>query len=263
MTTSDVAAERLAALEWQIELGADEALLDSPVDRFALPDPAKASQPAAKPPAPMPEQVADPLVAAETAAEGAKNLEALRDALAAYPHCTLRLGARNLVFSDGAPGARLMIVGEAPGRDEDLQGRPFVGRAGQLLDRMLGSVSLSRSAGDKEGAVYMTNILPWRPPQNRDPTAEEIGMMVPFVKRHIRLADPDVLVLMGNIACAALLGRRGITRLRGNWQEVAGKPTLPMFHPAYLLRQPAAKREAWADLLTLQARLRQLPDRPS
>jgi DNA polymerase len=150
-----------------------------------------------------------------------------------------------------------MLIGEAPGRDEDLQGKPFVGRAGQLLDRMLDAIGMGRTLPDAAASVYITNILPWRPPQNRDPTPEEIAMMLPFVARHVQLVDPDVLVLMGNISCQALLGRKGITRLRGTWAEALGKPALPMFHPAYLLRNPHAKREAWHDLLMLQARLRE------
>ena len=143
-----------------------------------------------------------------------------------------------------------MIVGEAPGRDEDREGRPFVGRAGQLLDRMLSAIGMSR-----ERDVYITNVLPWRPPQNRDPKPEEIAMMQPFLSRHIDLAAPKLLIVVGNISCQALLGRRGITRLRGNWQHVQGFPAMPMCHPAYLLRNPAAKREAWADLLEIRARL--------
>jgi DNA polymerase len=146
-----------------------------------------------------------------------------------------------------------MFVGEAPGRDEDQQGKPFVGRAGQLLDRMLEPVGLRRSEN-----VYITNVLPWRPPQNRDPKPDEIAMLRPFLKRHIALAKPDVLVIVGNISCQALLGKRGITRLRGQWTEAEGRPALPMFHPAYLLRNPPAKREAWSDMLELKARLRAL-----
>ncbi|MEL7117452.1 MAG: uracil-DNA glycosylase, partial [Pseudomonadota bacterium] len=134
----------------------------------------------------------------------------------------------------------------------------FVGRAGQLLDRMLDAIAMGRAHPDAAQSVYITNILPWRPPQNRDPKPEEIAMMLPFVERHIALADPQLIVLMGNISCQALLGRKGITRLRGNWQDVLGRPALPMFHPAYLLRNPQAKREAWADLLSLQDRLRSL-----
>ena len=116
---------------------------------------------------------------------------------------------------------------------------------------------MTRAAPDPEKALYITNILPWRPPQNRDPKPDEIAMMLPFVARHVALAGPDILVLMGNIACQALLGRRGITRLRGHWTQALERPALPMFHPAYLLRNPHAKREAWQDLLMLQARLKE------
>ncbi|MEM7631854.1 MAG: uracil-DNA glycosylase [Pseudomonadota bacterium] len=239
----------LAALAWQVELGVDECIGDAPVDRYATPAPVAAK--AAAVAAPLVEKTEDPVTAAAAAAAAAADLPDLRAALAAYEHCELKRGARNLVFSDGVPGARVMIVGEAPGRDEDREGKPFVGRAGQLLDRMLGAIDLSR-----EASVYITNVLPWRPPQNRDPKPDEIAMMQPFLHRHIALADPDVLVVVGNHACQALLGKRGITRLRGDWTEARGKPALPMFHPAYLLRNPAAKREAWADLLSLKARLR-------
>ena len=198
----------------------------------------------------------DPVAEARAAAGAAENLAALEAALAGFEHCELKPGARSLVFADGTPGARLMIIGEAPGRDEDIQGKPFVGRAGQLLDRMLAAIGLDRRASEPDRAVYITNILPWRPPQNREPTPEEIAMLRPFVERHVALAAPRLLVAMGNTSCQALLGRRGITRLRGQWAEAFGLPVLPMFHPAYLLRNPAAKREAWADLLALQARLR-------
>ena len=241
----------LATLRWQIELGADECISDAPVDRYALEvaTPKPKAQPAPAPSAIEAPQV-DLVAVAQAAANAAQDLEGLRDALNAYPHCDLRKGARNLVFSDGVPGSRVMIVGEAPGRDEDREGKPFVGRAGHLLDKMLNAIDLSR-----ESNVYITNVLPWRPPQNRDPKPEEIAMMRPFLERHIALAKPDFLMIMGNISCQALLGKRGITRLRGNWADAAGIPALPMFHPAYLLRNPAAKREAWADLLSLKARL--------
>ncbi|MEL6644509.1 MAG: uracil-DNA glycosylase [Pseudomonadota bacterium] len=244
--------EALAVLQWQVELGATEAISDAPVNRYDAPaQPKQALKPIDAPQA----EAADPVAAADASARAARSLDDLRDALAAYPHCELRKGARNLVFSDGNPSARLMIIGEAPGRDEDIEGRPFVGRAGQLLDKMLAAIEMGRALPDSESAVYITNILPWRPPQNRDPEAEEIAMMLPFVRRHIELVDPQVIVLMGNIACQALLGRKGITRLRGNWTEAAGRPTLPMFHPAYLLRNPAAKRDAWHDLLMLRHKL--------
>ena len=249
----------LALLDWQIALGATEAIGDLPVDRYALPerlDRAPARKPQAAPqvaPTLVPVLATDPVAEAEAAALAAPDLAALREAMAAFEHCALKRGARNLVFSDGIPGAPVMIVGEAPGRDEDREGRPFVGRAGQLLDRMLAAIDMGR---DREDApVYITNVLPWRPPQNRDPSPEEIAIMRPFLMRHIALARPRLLVVMGNISAQALLGKRGITRLRGTWTDAAGLPALPMFHPAYLLRNPPAKREAWADLLELKARL--------
>jgi len=242
-----------ALLDWQIELGATEAICDAPVDRYGLPD--KAVVPKAKvvvQAAPVVGIVErDAVQVAQAAAGAAQSLEALRAAMAGFELCELKKGARQLVFADGVPSARVMIIGEAPGRDEDREGRPFVGRAGHLLDQMLAAIDLDRVA-----SVYITNVLPWRPPQNRDPEPQEIAMMMPFLERHVALAAPDVVVLMGNISCQAVLGKRGITRLRGQWAQGFGKPVLPMFHPAYLLRQPSAKREAWADLLELQARLK-------
>lgn len=249
----------LAWLDWQVELGADEAIAEAPVNRFeaaavpvATPAPVAAPAVAATPPA----EDADPVVEARKAAARAGDLAQLAAEMAGFAHCDLRHGARNFVFCDGTPAARVMIVGEAPGRDEDMQGKPFVGRAGQLLDRMFDAIGLNRASPDAKEALYITNILPWRPPQNRDPSPAEIAMMLPFVQRHIDLAAPEVLVLMGNISCQGLLGRRGITRLRGTWQEVMARPAMPMFHPAFLLRQPPRKREAWADLLSIQSRLR-------
>ncbi len=246
--------EEKAALEWQIALGADEAIGEAPVDRYALanqkPAPAVAAEPMHQPPG------IDAVAVASDAAAAAGDLSSLRAAMDAYDHCELKRGARQLVFSDGQPNAKVMIIGEAPGRDEDIQGKPFVGRAGQFLDLMFSHIGLSRTSTDAEAALYITNVLPWRPPQNRDPREDEIAMMRPFLKRHVELIAPDIIVIMGNHACQALLGRRGITRLRGVWAEALGRPALPMFHPAYLLRNPAAKREAWADLLALKARLR-------
>ena len=245
----------MSALAWQIELGVDECIPDTAINRYEVAattvKPAAPDAPVAAPVVQGSPRAVDAVALARAAAQAAQDLEGLRAAMAAFEHCDLKRGARNLVFSDGVPGARAMIVGEAPGRDEDREGRPFVGRAGQLLDRMLAAIDLSR-----ESSVYITNVLPWRPPQNRDPKPEEIAMMQPFLQRHIALAGPEVLVVVGNHACQALLGKRGITRLRGEWTQAEGKPALPMFHPAYLLRNPAAKREAWADLLSLRARLR-------
>lgn len=247
-----------ALLEWQIELGATEAICDAPIDRYQAPAP-KPARVAVAPVAPVrvaPVSV-DPVAVARAAAAGATSLEALRDAIEGFDLCDLKKGARSLVFADGRPEARVMVIGEAPGADEDRLGRPFVGRAGQLLDKMLAAIDLGRDQADARQAVYITNVLPWRPPQNRDPLPEEVAMMLPFVEKHIELVAPEVLVLMGNHSCQALLGRRGITRLRGHWIEALGRPALPMFHPAYLLRNPQAKREAWHDLLMLQHKLRQ------
>ncbi|MCA0920603.1 uracil-DNA glycosylase [Pseudooceanicola nanhaiensis] len=251
-----------ALLEWQVELGATEAILDAPVNRFDLPkaEPAavtpktKDGRPVAPPP-PVDRAEPDAVEIARHAAQQCGSLEALQAALAAYEHCALKQGAKSLVFCDGHPGAKLMIIGEAPGRDEDREGKPFVGRAGQLLDRMLGAIGMDRRSDDPAKAVYITNVMPWRPPQNRDPEPKEIAMMLPFLQRHVALVKPDVLILMGNTSCQAGLGQRGILKLRGHWAEAFGRPAMPMTHPAYLLRQPLAKREAWADLLAIRARL--------
>ncbi|WP_120502169.1 uracil-DNA glycosylase family protein [Roseovarius sp. EL26] len=245
-----------ALLEWQVELGATEAICDAPINRYEAPEKPKPRKAAAQPAPAVATSDIDPVTDARRAAKAATSLPALQEALANYPHCDLKRGARNTVFADGNPAARLMLVGEAPGRDEDQQGKPFVGRAGQLLDKMLAAIGLSRTSDDPAQSAYITNVLPWRPPQNRDPKPEEIAMLLPFVERHVELANPDVIVLVGNISCQAALGRRGITRLRGQWTQAYGKPALPMFHPAYLLRNPHAKREAWADLLELKARLK-------
>lgn len=244
-----------ALLEWQMELGADECIGDAPVDRYALPDKlAKPNQPQPKPhltKGPVKQEERDAVAEAQAAAQAADTLEALRAAMEAFDLCDLKRGARNMVFADGIAGAPVMIIGEAPGREEDRMGRPFVGAAGQLLDRMFAAIDMGRDRAD--APLYITNTLPWRPPHNRDPKPEEIAMMKPFLLRHIALANPKVLVIMGNWACQALLAKRGITRLRGQWQQAADKPALPMFHPAYLLRNTAAKKEAWADLLSLKA----------
>ena len=259
----------MAALAWQVELGADEAICDAPVNRYreeTPPPPVEAPAPAPAPaqtpapasvhaaPASAPSE-ADPVAEARARAAGAATLGALAAAMADYDGCELKQGARSFVFADGNPQARVMVVGEAPGRDEDLQGRPFVGRAGQLLDRMFAAIGLSRTSADPAQALYITNLLPWRPPQNRDPSPQELAMMTPFVTRHIELADPAIVVTMGRFSLQALTGLSGITRVRGRWTQAAGRPCLPMLHPAYLLRNPASKREAWADLLELKARL--------
>lgn len=253
-----------AALLWQFDLGVEDWVLDAPLNRYDLPDAIKAAPIAASPAArrAAPAAVPDPpkvdaVAEARAIATQAQTLDALRTALAAFEHCEIKRGARNLVFADGLPGARVLILGEAPGAEEDREGRPFVGRAGQLLDEMLDAIGLSRAGTVPESAVYITNVLPWRPPGNRDPEPEEIAMMRPFVERHIALAGPEVIVVMGNTPLLALTGTRGILKTRGQWSQVLDRPLLPMVHPAYLLRNPVAKREAWEDLLALEARLAQ------
>lgn len=248
-----------ALLEWQVELGATEAILDAPVDRFSLetkaPKPAPVTAPAAQATVQQASAQPDPAQIAKQMAETAGSLDALQAALAGFEYCELKRGARNLVFSDGNPAAQVMIVGEAPGRDEDQQGKPFVGRAGQLLDKMLAAIGLDRQSQEPANAAYITNVVPWRPPQNREPSPDEIAMLTPFLLRHIALIKPTVVVAMGNISCQALLGKRGISKLRGQLQNSRDIDVIPMFHPAYLLRNPSAKKLAWADLLMLKAKL--------
>ncbi|HUL05791.1 MAG TPA: uracil-DNA glycosylase [Candidatus Acidoferrum sp.] len=253
-----------AALCWQVEAGADEAILDAPVDRYAA-----SARPAVKAVPVAPASVARapasaPLQAPTAAVQSARSLAAaarsvgeLAEALAAFDGCPLKRTATNLVFADGNPQARIMLIGEAPGADEDRLGKPFVGVSGQLLDRMLAAIGLDRTS------TYITNVIFWRPPGNRPPTAAEIAACLPFVERHIELVSPEVLVLLGAASAQTLLGRTdGITRLRGRWFsfESAGMarpvPAMAVYHPAYLLRQPAQKRAAWRDWLAILARLK-------
>ncbi|MCR0983231.1 uracil-DNA glycosylase [Roseomonas populi] len=267
-------AALLAALDLQIAWGADEALDEVPLDR-TRPRPAAAApatrpaapsgRPSATPPgvpaaprAPSPAAAIAFAPAAARAGElaaGADSLEALRAALAALDH-PLRETAGNLVLADGVAESGLVLIGEAPGADEDRQGKPFVGVSGRLLDRMLASIGVERARN-----AYLTNILPWRPPGNRTPTDAEMTVFTPFVLRHLALVRPRHVVLLGGTAAKALLRRNeGITRLRGRWHslDVPGLgtvPTLATLHPAYLLRQPAAKREAWTDLRLLRRAL--------
>jgi uracil-DNA glycosylase family 4 len=274
MTEAMTREALLAALRLQIDWGAEEALEAAPIDRTvprvvaaapvepvasAIPGmPPKGGREAA--PRALPARLAPPPGATRAAALAAQadSLAALRAAMAEFDASPLRETATNLVFADGVPESGLMLIGEAPGGDEDRLGRPFVGVSGQLLDRMLASVGLSR-----EQNFYITNILPFRPPGNRTPTDAEIGLFLPFVLRHITLAKPRQLVLLGGVAAKGLLrSKEGITRLRGRWHQVTTEegqtlPALATLHPAYLLRNPAAKRDAWLDLLLLRSRLAQ------
>ena len=247
----------LAALIWQVELGADEAILDAPVDRMAV-----APQPVPAKALPAEDRGSD----ADDAGAGALaascgSLDDLRRAMEGFEGCALKAGARNTVFADGNPASPLMIVGEAPGRDEDVAGKPFVGRSGQLLDRMLAALGRARGEADPARAAYITNVLPWRPPQNRDPSTDEALMLRAFLVRHIALAQPKVLITMGNAATKTLLETEtGITRMRGKWQSFMDIPVMPTFHPAALLRNPAQKREVWSDLLDVEAKLGEISD---
>ncbi|MBO0735219.1 MAG: uracil-DNA glycosylase [Alphaproteobacteria bacterium] len=262
----------LDLLRWYIEMGADEAVGTEPVNRLVpprIPEAAAAARPTARTPAPRSIAASPPAALSESAGEapqsarrlaaGVETLDALAAAVAAFEGCALKRTATNTVFADGNPKAAVMIIGEGPGADEDRIGRPFVGRAGQLLDRMLAAIGLDRNS------VLITNVVYWRPPGNRTPTAAEIASCLPFVLRHITLVRPQALVLCGGTAAGALLARgQGITRLRGRWFDLGVPgldqpvPTLPMFHPSFLLRTPERKREAWHDLLVLRARLDEL-----
>jgi DNA polymerase len=262
----------LALLRWYVEMGADEAIGAEAADRLASPEPSIQSPkipvtgsrqpprpvPAAPPPA-LTESLGEAAQSARRLASGADSIEALAALVAGFDGCPLRHTATNTVFTDGNPTAPVLIIGEAPGADEDRIGRPFVGRAGQLLDRMLAAIGLDRSS------VLITNVVYWRPPGNRTPTAAEIAACLPFAFRLIALVRPKILVLSGGTAAGALLPQgQGITRLRGRWFDLAVPgldervPTLPMFHPSFLLRTPARKREAWRDLLSLRSRLDEL-----
>jgi len=228
----------------------------APAPRTPQPTPAEA--PFAAPPAlsgqsaVLPDKVV--IDAARDLAASAASLEELRACLEAFEGCNLKLTAKTLVFADGNPDARLMFVGEAPGRDEDLQGLPFVGRSGQLLDRMLGAIGLDR------GSAYIANVVPWRPPGNRTPTPQETEICKPFIVRQIELVDPDVLVFLGAASAKTLLGvQDGIRKMRGRWmryktgeREVAAIAT---YHPAYLLRSPLEKRLSWRDFLAIRQQL--------
>lgn len=277
----------IALLEFHVAAGIDIALDDAPHDRFAeaLLAPPPRTAPAAarqittreidirppdrpdeirppaepsRPPTPLPRAATLPPdeVAADARlrAATADTLEELEAIVAAFDGCALKATAKRLVFADGRAGSRVMFVGEAPGADEDRTGKPFVGRAGQLLDRMLAAIGLRRED------VYIANVVPWRPPGNRTPTPQEIAICLPFLLRQIELAAPEIVVTVGASSTQALTGTRdGIMRIRGRWLDLASGDlrarVLPMLHPAYLLRSPIHKRLAWRDLRTLKRAL--------
>lgn len=292
--------DAIALLKWQLEAGCDAVLADMGVDKFApqvqslapmaapgtgpaarveARDPSQARRPERRPQGPQAPREAAPRAAppppvgaaaavqsAREVAASATDLEDLKAKFSAFDGCAIKQTARNFVFANGTPEAEIMILGEAPGREEDRQGLPFVGRSGKLLDDMLAAIGLSRAEN-----VYISNILPWRPPGDRTPTDGEIAACLPFTLRHVMLVRPKLVLLLGGTAAKSLLIRKeGITRLRGKWAELDpaahgvgddgmgsnGKfPALPTFHPAYLLRTPAQKRQAWRDLLLVKARI--------
>lgn len=247
-------------LAFYLEAGVDCALLEEPVNRLADPNPAAAlaqtaparaartvalATPAARSDSVLPPEAA--IAAAREAARTAPSLDALRTLLENFDGCALKSTATRLVFADGNPQARIMFVGEAPGRDEDLQGLPFVGRSGQLLDRMIAAIGLDRSK------AYIANVIPWRPPGNRTPTPQETQICLPFIQRQIELVNPDVLVTLGNPSTQTLLStREGIMKTRGKWFDYDTGTrmirAMATFHPAYLLRSPSYKRMSWQDL---------------
>jgi DNA polymerase len=258
-------------LAFYLEAGVDCALVEEPVDRLAEVDaPPQARAAPRAPVAEAPRPVAAPallrgeaapapdvaIASAREAARTAPTLEALRELMQGFEGCALKHTATRLVFADGNPQARIMFVGEAPGRDEDLEGLPFVGRSGKLLDRMIGTIGLDRST------AYIANVIPWRPPGNRTPTPQETQVCLPFIRRQIELVNPDVLVTLGNPSTQTLLStREGIMRTRGRWFDYdTGQRTiraLATFHPAYLLRSPSYKRMSWQDLRAIAKALEQ------
>ena len=297
LVQNDDRNELIAMLAWQLDMGIDEALLDHPqadaaslrLDQLlavaapagdtgvsqtvmggAVPHPSEAVKmanpasvhsglvnPAANPASANSEAIPSKgkINADGAALAGITSLADLQLGLAKLDDCPLKHTASNLCFADGNPGARLMIIGEAPGRDEDRMGVPFVGADGQLLDKMIASIGLDRAS------VYLTNLLPWRPPGNRSPTDEETAMLLPWLFRHVQLAKPEFVLLLGGAAAKLVLGSHdGIMKLRGRWRDVdfgdgVARPVLASLHPAYLLRSPAQKRLAFEDLLLLTKRL--------
>ena len=274
--TPDPAPTLRQLLAFYLEAGVDCALADEPVNRLADPDTAPAPRepapspairtiPAAAPAVPRGEAAVLPeaaIASAREAARTAPTLEALRQLLENFDGCALKSTATRLVFADGNPKARIMFVGEAPGREEDLEGLPFVGRSGKLLDRMIAAIGLDRTS------AYIANVIPWRPPGNRTPTPQETQTCLPFIQRQIELVNPDVLVTLGNPSTQTLLGtREGIMKTRGRWVDydtgTRAIRAIATFHPAYLLRSPSYKRLAWQDLRAIAKALDQGASPPS
>lgn len=267
---NDLSPEQV--LRFYLDAGVDETTGSAPLDRYALSEasakapkparpavavsPPKASAGAQRPAAAAPVPSSAASQSASIAAAAATSLEELKAAVESFEGCALKSTAKSTVFADGNPDARLMVIGEAPGSDEDRQGLPFIGVSGKLLDRMLESIGYSRET------TYITNVVPWRPPGNRNPTPEEVALCVPFLERHVALVKPEIILMVGGLSAKTLLNRtEGITRLRGRWEAVNTPsleqpiPAIATFHPAYLLRSPQQKRLAWRDLLAVKEKL--------
>jgi DNA polymerase len=274
MAKQDKRLSALQILELHRLAGVDEAIASDPFDRFEATEKKPPSKPAS-PRQTVPQAVSRPrpapnikqadtldtdaqALAARDQAAACGSLDELRDCLAGFDGLRLKQTAKNLVFGDGDPKARVMLIGEAPGREEDIKGLPFVGRSGQLLDKMLAAIGLDRTA------AYITNIVPFRPPGNRSPTPAETAICRPFMDRHVELVNPEILVFLGGVAAKEMLGvTTGIMRLRGQWRRWPGESgkyrAIATLHPAYLLRQPAQKKLAWADLREIARALKAGP----
>ena len=271
MRPGDLKDDLAQLMAWYAAIGVDEAVGETTVRDFAPPQrraagaqgqpPLREMPPMVRPQSTAPVRIPGMIEASDEArrrAAEATTLAELRAAIDAFDGCPLKTTAMNTVFADGAPGARIMIVGEAPGADEDRQGLPFVGPSGQLMDRMFACIGLERSD------LYITNILPWRPPGNRQPTAAEIGACLPFCIRHIELVRPQILIMAGGTSAKTLLDlNEGIMRLRGSWRSWRSPgltepiDAIAIFHPAYLLRSASQKRMAWRDLLAIKQRMQE------
>lgn len=270
----------IQALQWHIDHGADEVISDSPIDKTVIPEiPKRSTEKAPKPVATGfqdNKQQAEMMGAAQAVVESRKlaascdSVEALAEAIRGFDGLSVKKTATNMVFCDGNPEASVMLIGEAPGGDEDIQGKPFVGVSGQLLDRILACIDLARAGDDPQKSVYISNILNWRPPGNRTPTSAEIDISLPFIERHIALVQPKLLILCGGVSAKALLRRTdSISKLRGAFHDyqvpedlqvgsVAAIPAMATYHPAYLLRTPAQKKAVWADMLMFQEKLQEI-----
>lgn len=262
-----------AALQWYIDHGVDEALGDVPIDRtvFVPPQPAQSPEtPKKKKPVAQSsiiQQVpSEPMIGAAQAiaqahdiARQCQSLEALKSAIQSFDGLSIKKTAANLVFADGNPQSSMMVIGEAPATEDDRQGKPFLGAEGQLMDKILASIGLSRSAEDMNHAAYLTNILNWRPPGNRTPSQAELDIALPFLRRHVTLAAPKMIILCGGLVAKALLDKtESISKLRGRFHDYEGIPTAVTYNPAYLLQTPAQKRAVWADMLMIKAKRAEL-----